>query len=75
MKLSEVYAKLGIVAGDYDGLRRHIGRLGLDVSQFCPAPINVRPRPRRWTERELADAVAASRSLAEVMRRLGYQAS
>lgn len=73
VKLSEVYSKLGIVAGDYDGLRRHIVRLGLDVSRFCSTPI--RPRPRRWTDSELVEAVAASHSLAEVMRRLGYQPS
>ncbi len=75
MKLSEVYAKLGIVAGDYDGLRRHIVRLGLDVSQFCPIPVPMRPRPRRWTDQQLVETVTASHSLAEVMRRLGYQPS
>ncbi|MGH3830005.1 MAG: hypothetical protein ACRDRS_06060 [Pseudonocardiaceae bacterium] len=68
-------AQLGIVAGDYDSLRHHIARLGFDVFRFESAPIPIRPRPRRWTDRELADPVAASRSLAEVMRRLGYQPS
>ncbi len=32
------------------------------------------PRQRRWTDEQLADAVAASKTLAEVMRRLGLQA-
>ncbi len=73
--LSEVCSKLGIVPGDYDGLRRHIVRLGLDVSRFRPSPTAILPRPRRWTDRELVEAVAASCSLAEVMRRLGYQPS
>jgi hypothetical protein len=75
VKLSEVCTKLGIVAGDYNGLRRHMVRLGLDVSRFYRAPSPVRSRPRRWTDRELAEAVAASSSLAEVMRRFGYQSS
>jgi hypothetical protein len=74
VKLSEVCAKLGVVPGDYDGLRRHIGRLDLDVSRFRSVPA-IRPRPRRWTEQELVEAVTTSCSLAEVMRRLGYQPS
>jgi hypothetical protein len=74
-KLSEVYAKLGFIAGDYGGLRRHIVRLGLDVSRLCPTPTPFRPRPRRWTDKQLVEEVMASHSLAEVMRRLGYQPS
>ncbi|WP_083275623.1 hypothetical protein [Pseudonocardia sp. HH130630-07] len=31
------------------------------------------PRPRRWTDRELVEAVAASGTLAEVCRRLGIR--
>lgn len=33
------------------------------------------PRARRWTDEQLAEAVAASESYAEVLRRLGYTPS
>lgn len=70
--LSEVCRRLGIVPGKYDVLRRHIARLGLDASHI-PRSGEGAPQHRRcWSLADLAEAVAASESVSEVSRRLGY---
>jgi hypothetical protein len=56
-------------------LKRHAVRLGLDTSHL-PGSIDRRPvRTRRFTDEDLCVAVAESITLAEVMRRLGYEPS
>lgn len=56
-------------------LKRHAARLGLDTSHL-PGSIDRRPaRTRRFTDEDLCVAVAESVTVAEVMRRLGYQPS
>jgi transposase-like protein len=70
--LSEVCRRLGIRPGKYDVLRRHIARLGLDASHIPFSGQGARQHRRSWSLEDLADAVAASDSVSEVSRRLGY---
>lgn len=72
----QVCERLGlwVGGGTYLSLERHIARLGLDASHL------LRRRPRRslrrsWTDADLTAAVAESRSIAELSRRLGYTPS
>jgi 5-methylcytosine-specific restriction endonuclease McrA len=68
--LSDVCIRLGLQPGKYDILRRHIRRLGLDASHI---PRSAMGAPRTgWSDEDLAVAVAASDSVSEVSRRLGY---
>jgi 5-methylcytosine-specific restriction endonuclease McrA len=70
--MSEVCRRLGLQPGKYDVLRRHIRRLGLDASHIPRSAVGS-PRTRTgWTDDDLAAAVAASDSVSEVSRRLGY---
>jgi 5-methylcytosine-specific restriction endonuclease McrA len=70
--LSEVCKRLGIRPGKYDVLRRHIARLGLDASHILWSGEDARKHRRSWDVEDLAAAVAASDSVSEVSRRLGY---
>ena len=70
--LSEVCTRLGIRPGKYDVLRRHIARLGLDASHIPWSGEGARQHRRTWDLADLAAAVAASDSVSEVSRRLGY---
>jgi transposase-like protein len=70
--LSEVCRRLGLQPGKYDVLRRHIARLGLDASHIPLSGIGTRQNRRSWSIDDLARAVATSRSVSEVSRRLGY---
>ena len=72
--LSQVCRKLGLVPGRYDTLRRHIGRLNLDISHLPAASVSGR---RRWrvTDEEFASIVRESTTVAEVMRRLGFESN
>jgi 5-methylcytosine-specific restriction endonuclease McrA len=70
--LSEVWRRLGLHPGKYDLLRRHIARLGLDASHIPFSAEGVRQHRRSWSLEDLAQAVAASDSVSEVSRRLGY---
>jgi transposase-like protein len=70
--LSEVCRRLGIRPGKYDVLRRHIVRLGLDASHIPFSGEGARQHRRSWSLEDLAEAVAASDSVSEVSRRLGY---
>jgi hypothetical protein len=75
--LGEVCRRLGLRpgGGTYATLRRHIARLRIDDSHL-PIVVAGRVRRRRsWTDAELRAAVAASASLAEVQRRLGFRPS
>lgn len=75
--LAEASRRLGLRpgGGTYRSLRRHMIRLGIDDSHL-PVAVDGRVRmPRRWTNDDLRDAVLRSRSVAEVLRRLGYQPS
>ena len=69
--LSEVCRRL-VRPGKYDMLRRHIARLGLDASHIPLSAGGVRQHRRSWSLEDLAEAVAASDSVSEVSRRLGY---
>lgn len=61
--------RLGLTGGGAttNRLRGRCGELGLDVGHL-PAPAQM---PRRWTDQDLRDAVAAATCLAEVFRHLG----
>lgn len=61
--------RLGLVGGGAttNRLRRRCEELGLDVSHL-PPPGEM---PRRWTDDDLREAVAAATCLADVFRRLG----
>jgi hypothetical protein len=75
--LADVARRLGLRAGGgtYQSLRRHIARLQVDAGHF-PTMDRGRVRAaRRWTDGELAELVATSRSMAEVQRGLGYEPS
>jgi hypothetical protein len=71
----QVCLKLGLVPGKYATLRRHIARLRIDASHLPPARESRSERRRGWTDAELMEAVRDSRSVADVLRRLGYQPS
>lgn len=70
--LSEVHRRLGLRPGKYDIMRGHIARLGLDASHIPRATVGDTRRTRRWTDADLAAAVAAGSSVNDVLRRLGY---
>jgi hypothetical protein len=70
--LSEVCKRLGIRPGKYDVLRRHIARLGLDARHIPWSGEGARQHRRSWDEEELVAAVAASDSVSDVIRQLGY---
>lgn len=70
--LSEVHRRLGLRPGKYDVMRAHIVRLGLDASHIPRGAAGDTRRARRWTDADLAAAVAAGRSVHDVLRRLGY---
>jgi hypothetical protein len=75
--LSAVARRLGLRAGGgtYRSLRTHIARLNLDDAHL-PTMDHGRVRPaRRWTDDQLREVVAASRSMAQVQRTLGYEPS
>ncbi|OLL76143.1 hypothetical protein Ae168Ps1_4548c [Pseudonocardia sp. Ae168_Ps1] len=71
--LAEVCRRLGIRPGRYDVLRAHIERVGADAGHLA-GPVEARRR-HHWTDAQLAEAVRASVSFAEVLRRLGYAPS
>lgn len=73
--LGEVVRRLGLKSGSYATVRKHVDRLGLDAGHIAALRGSGTRRPRAWTDDDLAAAVASSRSLAEVMRRLGYRPS
>lgn len=59
----------------YKSIRDAADRLGLDMSRYPRLQSGRMKRYRTWTDNELHDVVAISRSVAEVMRRLGYNPS
>lgn len=71
--LSEVCRKLGLRPGKYDVIRGHIVRLGIDASHIPRSAVGAGRTVRRsWTDEDLAAAVAASDSVSDLSRRLGY---
>lgn len=72
--LREVVECLGVRpgGGTYKGIRLAAERLGLDISGFPQMKDGRVAQRRRWTDDELKETVAASQSLSEVARRLGY---
>lgn len=73
--MSEVFRRLGIRPGRYEYLRAHIARLGVDAGHL-PTATPASPRSRlTWTDATMVKVVAASRSVSEVGRRLGYRPS
>ena len=69
----QVCLQLGLVPGKYTTLRRHIARLGIDASHLPPARESWAERQRGWTDAQLVEAVRDSLSIADVLRRLGYE--
>jgi hypothetical protein len=69
--LAGVMRSLGLRPGDYDRLRSHIRRVGVEASHIRAAEGALRRRPRTWTDDDLAAVVARSTTYAEVMRDLG----
>ena len=70
--LAEVHRRLGLTPGDYDVMRAHIRRLGIDASHIPRAVAGDTRRTRRWTDNDLRAAVASATSVHDVLRRLGY---
>jgi hypothetical protein len=75
--MRELLRALGIASygGNYDSIRRRLGRLGALSDRFLP--LRDRPAgPRRFTATsdELYAAVASARTKADVLRTLGYDA-
>lgn len=70
--LNGVFGELGLVAGGTQWIivRRAIEELGFDTSHW-KRPLGR--SARRWTDDDLREAVPLSRSISEVMRRLGLQ--
>ena len=68
----QVCQRLGLVPGKYTTLRRHIARLGVDDSHLRAEVLPVVKRRRSWTDEQLAEAIRDGRSVADVLRRLGY---
>jgi HNH endonuclease len=71
--MSEVLLRIGLVprGGNYETVRRHIVLAGLDAGNLRKA---VRGRPlTACSDAEIRDAVAVSRSFAEVLRTLGVR--
>ena len=73
--LSEVHRRLGLKSGKYDVMRTHIKRLGIDASHLPRADEGSPRSTRKFTDDDLAKAVAAETSMLGVLRRLGYSAS
>jgi len=73
--MADLCQRLGVAAGGktYAALRRDLEQLTLS-SGLAPGMLLrlVRRHRPSWTDEQLAEAVAQSRSLAEVLRRLGY---
>lgn len=72
--ISDVCRALGLVPGAkaYVSVRHHLKKHGIDASGLVGG-VPGDPRIRSsWTDDELRNAVAASTTLADVQRRLGY---
>ena len=71
--LKDACIRLGLKPGARrnENLRRHIARLGIESSHLPESEAPTR-LVRSWTTDELRVAVRDSRSVAEVLRRLGY---
>jgi len=75
--LAQVCQQLGVSVGGgtYRSLREHFVRLDIDAAHL-PPPTEGRIRGvRQWADEDLIAAVRDSRSLSQVLRRLGYKAS
>jgi hypothetical protein len=74
--LYQVSKMLGIIPGKrtYALLRRHIARLGIPADHLPPVERSQRLR-RTWTDDDLRAVVAASMTLSQVLRALGYKPS
>jgi Zn finger protein HypA/HybF involved in hydrogenase expression len=73
--LQEVHQRLGLKAGKYDLMRRHIERLGIDASHLPCAKVGEKlqsGRARAFNDDELVEAVLAEKTVNGVLRRLGY---
>lgn len=73
--LAEVMRRLGCRPGSYDQMRAHIERIGVDASHIGAVANGRTRRTRSWTDEDLAAVLAASTSVAEVLRSLGYRPS
>jgi hypothetical protein len=70
--LKEVHQRLGLKAGKYDVMRAHIKRLGIDASHLPCASEGSPHSSRKFSDDDLAGAVAAEKTVHGVLRRLGY---
>src|SRR5919106_1267852 len=71
-RMRDVLIQIGLVpyGGNYENVWKRIAELGLDASHLR----SYRQGPRLvCTEEQLREAVRTSRSLAEVLRRLGFE--
>ncbi len=71
--LAEVMRRVGLQAGRYDAIRKHIVRLEIPAGHLRMER-GVRRRGG-WSDVDLVTAVAESTTYADVMRRLGYTPS
>jgi hypothetical protein len=74
--ISDLCRALGIVprGGNYENVRRYARQLGINLAAHVELPDRRPERPhQRWlfTDEDFLAAVAASRSIAETIRRLG----
>lgn len=75
--LADVCERLGVTPGAraYEQLRRQIRRMELPADHLPKMERPQRSRGQRWTEDELRAVVAASTTISEVLRSLGYKPS
>jgi bacterioferritin-associated ferredoxin len=71
--IREILVKLGVAAygGNYETVRRRIADLGLETGHI--RQVQRGRLLRECTDREIRDAIATSRSLAGVLRKLGVR--
>ncbi len=70
-----MHQRLGLKAGKYDLVRRHIERLGIDASHLPRARVGEKlgsGKVRKFRDDELIEAVLVEQTVHGVLRRLGY---
>jgi Zn finger protein HypA/HybF involved in hydrogenase expression len=73
--LREVHDRLGLKAGKYDIMRKHIKRLGIDASHLPRASAGSPRSSRKFSDDDLISAVDVETTVHGVLRRLGYPAN
>ena len=73
--MAEVHRRVGLRPGRYDAMLRHMRRIGVEHDHLM-VTVAGRSRPRRskeWTDDEFRAVVAASSTVSDVARALGYR--